>query len=66
MCSAFDSCRAVECTYTRSSASVASSAAQSPRRIASKRRSSARSTSASVAVTVGSVPVGMLDLLVDS
>src|SRR5262249_38853657 len=61
MCSAFDSSRAVEWTYVRSSASAASSAAQSPRRIASKRRSSARSTSASIPVS--SVAVVAMTLL---
>src|SRR5205814_7295865 len=58
MCSAFVSSRAVECTYVRSSASARSSAAQSPLRIASKRRSSALSTSAAtpvVSVATGGV-----------
>src|SRR6266850_6202742 len=58
MCSAFVSSRAVECTYVRSSANARSSPAQSPVRIASKRRSSALSTSAAtpvVSVATGGV-----------
>src|SRR5437867_9241190 len=67
MCSAFVSSRAVECTYVRSSASARSSAAQSPLRIASKRRSSALSTSAATpVVSVATGGVITLSLSLDS